>query len=156
MSRHRGSNRALPGPRDIFPEMFPGHAVRIGRSTTTTSPIHGTQKQQQQQQQQQNTFDPTFNRFGRLRTPAASEARIRTPPPPPQSASPKPSVRPKNYNCDECDAKFARPSEVIIHMRSHTGERPFGCTVCGLKLVTASNVARHMRTVHAHAVGESG
>ncbi|KAH7090056.1 hypothetical protein BKA62DRAFT_580783, partial [Auriculariales sp. MPI-PUGE-AT-0066] len=51
----------------------------------------------------------------------------------------------KRYECDECDAKFARPCELKTHATKHTGERPFGCPVCGRKFITTSNVTRHMR-----------
>ncbi|KAH7096592.1 hypothetical protein BKA62DRAFT_719130 [Auriculariales sp. MPI-PUGE-AT-0066] len=88
---------------------------------------------------------------------------MHTPPPqqqqqqlPPQyTARPPRYVPPLTvYKCKPCGARFALVSELSVRMKKHLPvlERPFSCTVCGSKFTTASNVARHMRTLHsAHA-----
>lgn len=36
----------------------------------------------------------------------------------------------KLYNCDECGVSFAQNSQLNVHRRIHSGERPFRCRVC--------------------------
>mmetsp|Transcript_14829 Transcript_14829/g.28197 ORF Transcript_14829/g.28197 Transcript_14829/m.28197 type:complete len:91 (+) Transcript_14829:334-606(+) len=37
-------------------------------------------------------------------------------------------------------------SQVRIHERSHTGEKPFWCRTCGLKMSIKGNLDKHERT----------
>ena len=36
----------------------------------------------------------------------------------------------KEKSCNICDKKFVKPSQLVRHMRVHTGERPFACLMC--------------------------
>ncbi|ODQ56182.1 hypothetical protein SAICODRAFT_44490, partial [Saitoella complicata NRRL Y-17804] len=51
------------------------------------------------------------------------------------------------FTCPACSKVFSRPSSLKIHGYSHTGERPFVCTVpgCGRAFSVRSNMRRHMR-----------
>lgn len=46
--------------------------------------------------------------------------------------------------CILCKKMFASPSHLNIHMRVHTGDRPFACEVCDVKFNTKGNLKRHM------------
>ncbi|XP_064132365.1 zinc finger protein 831 isoform X3 [Loxodonta africana] len=50
------------------------------------------------------------------------------------------------YLCPHCGRDCLKPSVLEKHIRSHTGERPFPCAVCGIAFKTQSNLYKHRRT----------
>ncbi|XP_058451826.1 zinc finger protein 664-like [Malaya genurostris] len=53
------------------------------------------------------------------------------------------------FKCDLCEATFKLYGNLIIHRRSHTGERPYPCSICGRAFSTSSNMKTHMNVVHS-------
>ncbi|XP_023214432.1 transcriptional repressor scratch 2-like [Centruroides vittatus] len=51
-----------------------------------------------------------------------------------------------NHKCSVCGKAFSRPWLLQGHMRSHTGEKPYGCAHCGKAFADRSNLRAHMQT----------
>ncbi|XP_056281637.1 transcription factor HIVEP2 [Pseudoliparis swirei] len=63
----------------------------------------------------------------------------------------KAAQKPGKYVCDYCGRGCAKPSVLKKHIRSHTGERPYPCVLCGFSFKTKSNLYKHRKS-HAHLV----
>lgn len=65
--------------------------------------------------------------------------RLREPPPlrPPGPA--------KKFQCDFCGKSFQWQSNLQLHVRSHTGEKPYPCARCSYRATQRSDLTKHMR-----------
>ena len=82
--------------------------------------------------------------------PPFSKSPTATSPTPAIDGSPKSSsgaVTPgKAKACEFCGKCFRFQSNLIVHRRSHTGEKPFKCPMCPHACTQASKLKRHMKT----------
>ena len=56
--------------------------------------------------------------------------------------------RKRGHECDVCEKVFKYPSNLAIHMRIHTDEKPYECDVCEKCFRESGHLKRHMRTQH--------
>lgn len=52
----------------------------------------------------------------------------------------------KKDRCTFCCKVFTNRSNLIVHLRSHTGEKPYKCRLCPYACAQSSKLTRHMRT----------
>lgn len=52
----------------------------------------------------------------------------------------------RNDTCEYCGKIFKNCSNLTVHRRSHTGEKPYKCELCSYACAQSSKLTRHMKT----------
>ena len=70
------------------------------------------------------------------------------------TSSPSPGregpVKRRNDQCEFCGKIFKNCSNLTVHRRSHTGEKPYKCYLCSYACAQSSKLTRHMKTHGRH------
>ncbi|XP_013785831.1 B-cell lymphoma/leukemia 11B-like [Limulus polyphemus] len=65
---------------------------------------------------------------------------------PSTTTTPKPKEQRRNDTCEFCGKIFKNCSNLTVHRRSHTGEKPYKCELCSYACAQSSKLTRHMKT----------
>ena len=55
-----------------------------------------------------------------------------------------------DHACPLCSKVMKKYYHMNVHIRSHTGEKPFKCLYCEYRTSTKSNLKTHMNYKHCH------
>ncbi|XP_042207666.1 protein tramtrack, beta isoform-like isoform X12 [Homarus americanus] len=57
--------------------------------------------------------------------------------------------------CPVCGKVISRRDNLRVHMRTHTGERPYACPHCPHRSKTGGNLRKHVRSIHGRDLSDN-
>ncbi|CDQ63703.1 unnamed protein product [Oncorhynchus mykiss] len=117
LSMQDQSNSLLSSPSSL-PVIFPNPLASIAATTNALDPLSALMK---------------HHRNGKLPSVSMFDTK------------PSPEEPFFKHKCRFCAKVFGSDSALQIHLRSHTGERPFKCNLCGNRFSTKGNLKVHFQ-----------
>lgn len=59
----------------------------------------------------------------------------------------------KKHHCQYCQYETYYSTNLKQHMLTHTGERPFACSLCSYRCNVKANLRRHLKLKHHRSDG---
>lgn len=56
--------------------------------------------------------------------------------------------------CPVCGKLISRRDNLRVHMRTHTGEKPYACPYCPHRSKTGGNLRKHVRSIHGRDLSD--
>lgn len=56
--------------------------------------------------------------------------------------------------CPVCGKQISRRDNLRVHMRTHTGEKPYPCPHCPHRSKTGGNLRKHVRSIHGRDLSD--
>jgi len=153
---------------------FTGHHYPVGPLQTSAYPVMVTSRQlpsargamprPYHREVHQPVYTPWSSAEGYFRTQYPAEGvpiayapplraglgvRQRLAPASSQGSKPK-RIKTAKHVCPQCQKRFDHTGNYQIHLRSHSGERPFTCELCKRSFISKSNLYRHQREQHSN------
>lgn len=66
----------------------------------------------------------------------------------PRSHAPSPSIKDFQCSYEGCGKRYSGPTNLKIHLRTHTGERPYSCPHCDSAFTAKGNLMKHFKRIH--------
>nr|XP_046263948.1 zinc finger protein 181-like [Scatophagus argus] len=58
------------------------------------------------------------------------------------------------FSCDQCGKKFTQSAHLKSHLSVHSGERPYACTLCSRSFIVKYSLKLHMKKCHPNVLSE--